>query len=125
MPIATTMQTSPGTQYPALQPQAVTTTATPRNVRPSPMAWAVLQRPYIRPRSRFENHCAIATAPAGAPNAWNQPLSAQSTTQTHSVVENPMPMLTAAETSTPVVKKTRRFAWSARKPFESLPIAYV
>jgi hypothetical protein len=65
----------------------------------------------------------MATTPEGAPKPWNHPFSDQSRTESASVVENPIPMLRRAETSTPRAKKKRRFAWSARKPLTSFPNA--
>jgi hypothetical protein len=44
--------------------------------------------------------------PAGAPKPWNQPFSAHKTTQIHSTVENPMPMLISADINNPKAKNT-------------------
>ena len=48
--------------------------------------------------------------PDGAPKPWNQPFSAQSATDTHSSVENPIATLISADTRTPNAKNTRILA---------------
>jgi hypothetical protein len=78
---------------------------TTRKVSPSPIECAVLQMPYIRPRSRLLNHAVMATTPPGAPRLWNQPFNPHSTTEKVTAVENPMPILQIALNAKPAARK--------------------